>query len=151
MAEISFVKYAHSNFDTIMMHEDQRVATIGSLQEAKKVAMKDIEFYMNDLDATADKKATNYSEMCLMIDKALHIKDSIEMSRQLYVVSGLLELYYSQNYEKHYIGYVESDMISYVNKCDSRILSGLSSLRGKLTDYRTKRLEQRTELIASQS
>ena len=142
MAEISFVKYAHSNFSTIMMHEDQRVATIVSLQAAKKIAMKDIEFYLSDLDATAKKKAKDYDDLRNLMDKAVHIKDSIEMSRQLYVVSGLLELYYSQNYEKEYINYVESDMISYVNKCDSRILSGLSAFQGKLTDYKAKPLEK---------
>ena len=142
MAEISFVKYAHDNFDTIMMQENQKVATIVSLQAAKKVAMKDIEFYLSDLDTTANKKTTSYSDLCSTTDKALHIKDSIEMSRQLYVVSGLLELYYSQNYEKSYISYIESDMISYVNKCDSRILSDLSSLLGKITDYKAKRNEE---------
>lgn len=141
MAEISFVQYAHNNFDTIMMHDDQRAATLGSLQAAKKVAMKDIEFYMSDLDNTVNNKTTSYSNLCSTIDKALHIKDSIEMSRQLYVVSGLLELYYAQNYEKQYIDYIESDMISYVNKCDSRILSDLSSLHGKITDYKEKRNE----------
>lgn len=141
LAEISFVKYAHSNFSTIMMHKDQRTATLASLQAAKKVAMKDIEFYLSDLAATADKKTTNYAGLCSTIDKALHTKDSIEMSRQLYVISGLLEIYYSQNYEDQYISYIQDDMISYVNKCDSRILSSLSTLRGKITDYREKRNE----------
>lgn len=125
-----------------MMHEDQRAATIVSLQQAKKVAMKDIEFYMSDLDATARKKAKDYEDLQGLMDKALRIKDSIEMSRQLYVVSGLLELYYSQNYEKEYINYIEGDMVSYVNKCDSRILSGLSTFQGKLTDYKAKPLEK---------
>lgn len=142
MAEISFVKYAHNNFSTIMMHEDQRVATIGSLQAAKKVAMKDIEFYLSDLDATAKRKAKDYDDLQDLMDKALRITDSIEMSRQLYVVSSLLELYYSQNYENEYIGYIEADMISFINKCDSRILSGLSTFQGKLTDYKAKPLEK---------
>ena len=140
-AHINFVKYAHDNFGTIMLHEDQKSATIGNLQEAKIIAMKDIEFYLSDLDTITNKKAANYSDLCSMMDKALHIKDSIEMARQLYVVSGLLELYYSQNYENQYISYIKSDMISYVNKCDNRILSGLSSLRGKITDCREKRHE----------
>lgn len=141
MAEISFVKYAHSNFSTMMLCDDQRAATIVSLQAAKKVAMKDIEFYLSDLDATANMKTTNYSDLCSTMDKALQIKDSIEMSRQLYVVSGLLELYYSQNYEEQYMDYIQNDMISYVNKCDNRILGGLSSLRGKITDCKEKRNE----------
>ena len=56
MAEISFVKYAYQNYNSIMSHESQRTATIASIQEAKKVAMKDIEFYMNDLDLAAKTK-----------------------------------------------------------------------------------------------
>lgn len=139
LAEINFVKYAHSNFGTIMMHEDQRSATIGSLQAAKKIAMKDIEFYLSDLDVVTNKSARSYEELCSLTDKALRIKDSIEMSRQLYVVSGLLELYYAQNYEEQYISYIENDMISYVNKCDRSILSALSAMRGRITDCRVKR------------
>ena len=142
MAEISFVKYAHSNFSTILMHEDQRAATIGSLQAAKKVAMKDIEFYLSDLDATEKKKAKDFEDLRGLMDKAMRIKDSIEMSRQLYVISTLLELYYSQNYEKEYIDYIKADMIYYINKSDSLILSGLSTLQGRLTDYKAKPLEK---------
>lgn len=137
LSEISFVKYAHSNFSTMMTHEDQRVATITSLQSAKKVAMKDIDFYLSDLEATVKQKAKDYDALRNQMDNAMRIKDSIEMSRQLYVVSGLLELYYSQNYEKEYISYVENEMISYVNMCDGSILSALSVLQGKLTDCKT--------------
>lgn len=135
-AEISFAQYAYSNFSTMMLHDDQRSATIGSLQSAKKVAMKDIEFYLSDLEATVRQRTKDYDTLSRQMDKALRIKDSIEMSRQLYVISGLLELYYSQNYEKDYIRYVENDMISYVNICDSSILSGLSVLQGKFTDFK---------------
>ena len=138
MAEISFVKYAHSNFSTIMMHEDQRVATITSLQAAKKVAMKNIEFYLNDLTSISEQRAKDYQGLCDQLDMAMKLKDSIEMSRQLYVVSGLLELYYSQNYEKEYISFVENEMIAYVNKCDSYILSGLGAFQGKFSDYKAK-------------
>lgn len=46
MAEMSFIKYAYENYSSIMSHDQQRIATIVSLQEAKKVAMKDIEFIL---------------------------------------------------------------------------------------------------------
>ncbi len=55
LAEISFTKYAYDNFSTIMQYDAQRIATIGSLQEARKVAMKDIEFYL--VSARRAKKA----------------------------------------------------------------------------------------------
>ncbi len=41
-----------------MGHNEQRAATIVSLQEAKKVAMKDIEFYLCDLDSTINSKSS---------------------------------------------------------------------------------------------
>ena len=35
LSEVSFVKYAYENFSSIMAHDEQRVATIASLQNAK--------------------------------------------------------------------------------------------------------------------
>lgn len=142
MAEISFVKYAHSNFSSIMMHDDQRAATIASLQAARKVAMKDIEFYMTDLDSTAAHKAKDYADLCNYAEKAMRIKDSIEMSRQLYIVSCLLELYFSQNYEESYIDFMKANMEAYIQKSDTRILSGLSKFQTKFADYKAKPLEK---------
>ena len=142
IAEIGFVKYAHDNYNTIMMSEDQRGATIHSLQESKKIAIKDIEFYITDFDLTINKNSRDYSDLYNTIEKTMQLKDSIEMSRQLYVVSGLLELYYSQNFAKEYIDYIENDMIAYVNKCDQQLHGGLSKIQGKLAAYKPKPLEK---------
>ena len=60
------------------------------------------------------------------------------LSRQLFVVSGILELYYAQNFEKAYIDYVENDMIAYVNKCDQELLGGLSKMQGILSASKMK-------------
>lgn len=51
ISEVSFVKAAYQKYSSIMSHEQQRLAMIVSLQESRKVAMKDIEFYMSDLDS----------------------------------------------------------------------------------------------------
>ena len=50
LSEISFIQYAQNCYSSIMQHEQQRTATIAGIQNAKKVAMKDIEFYLNDLE-----------------------------------------------------------------------------------------------------
>ena len=138
IAEIGFVKYAYSNYNTIMMSEEHRTATIGSLQAAKKVAMKDIEFYITDFVSTVNREPKDYADLSATIEKTLQLKDSIEMSRQLFVVSGILELYYAQNFEKAYIDYVENDMIAYVNKCDQELLGGLSKMQGILSASKMK-------------
>jgi len=141
MAEISFVKYAHNNYSTIMMFDEQRIATISSLQDAKKIAMKDIDFYLNDLYACVNEKTKDYKGLQETVKRAERAKQCAEISRQLYVVSGLLEIYFSQNYEQQYLDYVENDMIAYINKCSSSILSDYGKLQNKVAEYKKKLLD----------
>lgn len=136
MAEVSFVKYAYQNFGSIMESEAQRSATIGSLQSAKKVAMKDIEFYMSDLDSTVNTKGSG--DVASLTDKAFQIKDSLELSMQLYGMSSVLEIYYAQNYNRGYLKYVETEMTSYIDKCEKRMLSSFSILGKRISDYKGK-------------
>lgn len=124
MAEVSFVKYAYQNFASIMTHDDQRAAMISSLHSSRKIAMKDVEFYMNDLDSTIGGK-----DISSIVEKAFQIKESLEFAIQLYGMGSLLEVYYSQNYDADYLKYVENDILTYVNKCEKRMLSSFSALK----------------------
>ena len=125
-AEIDFTKYAFENYLSIMDNAQQRLASITNLQAAKKVAMKDIEFYMADLDSIVNAHAKGY------VDKAFQIKDSLDLSVQLYVMSSLLEVYYAQNYDSTYLSNLERDLCSYIDKCEKRTLSAFSPLNQQL-------------------
>lgn len=126
ISEVSFVKAAYQNYSSIMSHEQQRLATIVSLQESRKVAMKDIEFYMSDLDSAIN--GMNKSEVSLLVKKAIEIKECLDLSIQLYAMANLLEVYYAQNYDVGYISYIEEEAVVYMGKCEKRILSSFSRL-----------------------
>ena len=138
LSEVSFIKYAYENCSSIMGHNEQRVATIASLQDAKKVAMKDIEFYMCDLDSTINSK----SSIDELVTNAFQIKESLELSIQLYGMSSVLETYFSQNYDVEFIKYVEQEITSYIDKCEKRILSSFSALKKFLNDYKGRLLKK---------
>lgn len=140
MAEVSFVKYAYQNFSSIMKFDVQRIATISNLQSARKVAMKDIEFYISDLDSTANSKGSG--DIVSLTDKAFQIKESLELSMQLYGMSSILETYYAQNYDSSYLKYIEVEMVSYIDKCEKRMLSSFSILGKRISDYRGKLWEK---------
>lgn len=127
MAEVNFVRYAYQNFASIMTHEDQCAATIGSLHNSKKIAMKDIEFYMGDLESTIGAKDSK--DIGVLVEKAFQIKESLEFSMQLYGMSSLLEVYYSQNRDPDYLKYVENDISVYIDKCEKRMLGIFSALK----------------------
>lgn len=138
LSEVSFIKYAYENYSSIMGHNEQRVATIASLQDAKKVAMKDIEFYMCDLDSTINSK----SSIDELVTNAFQIKESLELSIQLYGMSSVLETYFSQNYDVEFIKYVEQEVTSYIDKCEKRILSSFSALKKFINDYKGRLLKK---------
>lgn len=130
LSEISFARYAHQNFASIMGHEDQRRATIQSLQEAKKTAMKDIEFYLGDLETAVTSKKE--SDVESLVNRAFRIKECLELSIQLYVSSNVLEVFYAENYDPEYLRYVETDSVAYISKCEKQELGDFAVLREKV-------------------
>lgn len=142
LAEISFVNDAYKNFDTNMQNEYQRIATITNLQESKKIAMKDIEFYINDLTKTVMTPAKNYPDFENIVTDSLKIKDSLKMATQLYTMSNILEVYYSENFDPKYIEYIKESISTYIDKCDNRILTEFSHLNGRNSEFRSGPLKK---------
>jgi hypothetical protein len=134
LSEISFVRFAYQNYSSIMDHEQQRVSTIISLQEARKVAMKDIEFYMSDLSSIITARGN--LDILAVAEKAVQIKDCLELSIQLYVMSNLMEVAFAQNYDKEYLQSMEDDVSSYINKCDKRVLTNFSMLQQAIAGHK---------------
>lgn len=142
MSEMSFIQYAYQNYASIMDHEAQRQATLVSLQQSKKVAMKDIEFYISDLDAVVSCPAKNYEELEQNTGKALQIRESLALSQQLFVMSSVMEVYYAQNLDNGYLSVLERDMLAYIDKCDKRTLASFSKLDGRVNDYKASLIEK---------
>ena len=142
MSEISFAKYAYQNYASIMAHEQQRVATLVSLQQARKVAMKDIEFYMGDLNSAVNSDTKNFADIEEMVRKSSQIKDSLDVSIQLYMMSSLMEVYFAENHDPDYIRNLDADMTAYIDKSEKRILTCFSVLQRRIGDYKGKPLEK---------
>jgi len=153
LSEIFFVRYACDNYDSIMSDEAQRMATIGSIQQARKIAMKDMEFYIKQLDNKIDTGVKqNFDGLVkFMNDEIISNIENLEMSLQLYCMSSLMEVYYARNFENSYIQYVENNIKSYADSCNNKE----RFIFGKLDGYfdksvsraqETKRLECKREL-----
>ena len=130
ISEVTFIQYAQQCFSAIMQHSDQRVATITNIQNAGKVAMKDIEFYLGDLYQTVmeEKETKDKAEKCTQI------ADSLQLAIQLYVLSSILEVYYAGNFTADYLSYVEKTVKEYIERCEKRMLSSMSMLQKEIAD-----------------
>jgi len=127
LSEVSFIRFAYKNYKSVMEHSEQRIATLISLQNAKKVAMKDIEFYLSDLVSTIVDKKSN--DVQTIAPKMVRTKECLDLSLQLYTMSNLLEVYYSENYDPNYISFVQSEASVYIGKCEKRLLNCFGQLQ----------------------
>ncbi len=153
MSEMSFVRYAFQNYNSIMSHSEQRVATIVGLQGARKVAMKDIEFYLEDLEkkisgGTKDNKKMSESEK---VDESFKLWESLNLSLQLYIMSNIMEVHFSQNQDSEYLGSLRRDVLAYIDKCDRRILSCFSDLKGQLGNTGKRILNEAEKKVRGKS
>ena len=78
--------------------------------------MKDVEFYMRDLDSIVNGK----DGIEKMVTNAFQIKESLELSIQLYGLSSVLETYFSENYDSEFIKYIDREMTAYIDKCEKK-------------------------------
>ena len=136
MAEVNFTQYAQKNYTSIMSHDEQRRATIVGLQEARKIAMKDLDFYMSDMDSMVHP--TGNSDPVALVDKVMRTKDCLELSMQLYLMSSLMEVYYSRNYDAEYLRFMDSDISALITKCEKHMLGDFNTLYGHIEASKDK-------------
>lgn len=134
MSEVSFVNFSYQNYNSIMINDIQRTATLVNIQEARKVAMKDIEFYISDLESLT--KAKDITDLDLFVNEAFRLKECLQLAIQLYSMSNILEVYYSQNVDVTYLKYVEKDILTYIDKCEKRMLSDFSAIQMRVANYK---------------
>lgn len=135
MSEIAFVQYAYNNYTSLMQHDEQRIATIVSLQESRKIAMKDIEFYITDLESKAESLSKKFSDFHQITTDSFAIKESLEMSAQLYAISSLMETFYSQNFDSEYVSALKTVSRGYLSQCQTRIGIAFGTLRGQKSQF----------------
>ncbi len=141
LAEISFVKRSYENFSSIMISDYQRTATIIGLQSAQKTAIKDLEFYLSDLEKISHKPHSDFRTLCKHETEAWQALKCIEMALQTCVISTILEIYYSENYDKTYIDYTHQSMIAYINRCNAVVISVFMYFDACFREYHAKPFE----------
>ena len=131
IAEMQFIRYAYTNFESIFKNETHRLSTLTNIQASKRIAMKNIEFYLADLDTYSHKNTKNDNELKKLSDDILNIKDSLELSVELFFSSSVLEIYYSDNHDKSYIENTIVEVNAYLEECHRRNLKDISLMAGR--------------------
>jgi len=136
LSELNFVKYACKNYSSIMSVDVQRIATISSLQRARTIAMRDIEFYITNLGSKKNEQAKDYSDFEDLSVEAIKIKDSLDLAMQLYALASIMEVYFSQNWDSDYLEYIKQDVSYFCTKCREQIIASFNGLEARNRNFK---------------
>lgn len=143
LSEIMFVQSVYKNFGSIYSHEQQKLATIVGVQEARKIAIKDIEFYVSKLKETPgnapfasprakkqqQENAEHYNAEFRSFE---NINKTLNIARQLYVVSHVLEALLSQNYDESYLSEIKKELDESNSKCEFAVSHCLERIQSSI-------------------
>lgn len=142
LAEVNFVRYAQANFGTIMLQESQRNAVLIGLQEAKRISIKDMEFYIADMERLASEPTGEFDDFLWAKQQTLRARDCVELSSQLYAASSILEMCYSQNFDTTYVEYVRNELDYYIERSDNQIQTSCVNLYDKISNSKKRRSDR---------
>ena len=136
-----------------MEHSEQRIATISGLQNSQKIAMKDIEFYINDIQSKAEGIYKHHDEFEEAATTANHNHQSLESAVQLLIVSSVLEAIISGNSDSSYLDNLEEmltdcsircskNMYAYFKMLSEKAKEHEKKIDSKITDYIRKTVEK---------
>ena len=134
MAEIEFVRYANENISYIMEIDDQRLATITNLQAAKRTALKNINFYLEDFSSKAFTRSRKREEVLESCEQASRATDGLDLAVQLYAMTSILEVFYAQNFNRRYLEYLQKDISTHYTSCNDKVIKGYEYLRYRIFD-----------------
>jgi len=119
-AEVMAVMSIYRNYSSIMACNEQRIASIQTIQQAKIFAEQNIQFYYRDMNSLVDKN----SPIDRLRDDLLNYTQSIN----LYGICATTEIVLSQNYDDAYLSHIEKDLRSHVTQHNQSV----AKLQGKL-------------------
>ena len=126
LSELRFIQDVISNYSYIMPLDIHRISTSFSIQESVKVATKDMDFYLTDFEKKVDDAQTmkDFDKLQYFIKNDIDkIKNNLELSEELFLMSKVMEVYYTQNFDKNYIDYVANSIKTYIQNINDKLLS----------------------------
>ena len=119
-AEVTAVMSIYRNYSSIMACNEQRIASIQTIQQAKIFAEQNIQFYYRDMNNLVDKNGP--------IDRLRDDLHNYTQSINLYGICATTEIVLSQNYDDSYLSHIEKDLSAHVTQHNQSV----AKLQGKL-------------------
>ena len=139
LSELTFVKYAVSNYSTIMLSEPQRIATLTNIQRSKIRAVADIDFYTTELKHRVDGKDAKKNPQAV-----LNTKQSLDLASQLYAISSIMESYYAQNWNTAYLENICAEADSLLGYTKNKISDAISPYAKDIREAHKETLLKKT-------
>ena len=131
-SQLKFLEFSYNNYEYIVTNEGERLATIFQIQSTKKIALQNILFYERYLSRHLYKTANTKNAL---IDEArvfLENAENYRYSAELYCLSLVMELIFSQNYNKNLISNVKKEISGITKDVNKNLFESVGAMKKAL-------------------
>lgn len=131
-SQLKFLRYSYDNYEYIVTNERQCLATVVQIQATKKVALQNVLFYERFLSRHLHKSSNSKSALIDEANKFLENAENYRYSAELYCISLIMELIFSQNYNKNLILNVKKEISDTIKSVDKNLYESVGAMKKAL-------------------
>lgn len=132
-AEAQTILGIYKNYTSIIANESLCTASLATIQNARIVAEKNIQFYYRDMTKKASIDARSHSKQERIAREIREDLSGYNQAITLFSICCFLEVVLSQNYDKTYLNYM-SNLISNLNTNHDIIMSKIQGRLDAITE-----------------
>ena len=131
----------NNKLDRISMAMDKILEFLYGEKKAELMAEVNFAKYaMNNYSAIMEQDCQRIADpLNDRVNKSVQIEESLSLALQLCVMCTILEINYSQNFNKSYLKYVEDDASFYIDKCEKTMIGLFNKLQAFVVNDKSKK------------
>ena len=145
-SQFKFLQFSYNNYEYIVTNEGERFATIVQIQATKKVALQNVLFYERYLSRHLHKTSNSKSALIEEANTFLENAENYRYSAELYCISLIMELIFSQNYNKNLISNVKKEISEMIKNVNKNLGESVGAMK-KVLDSKTYYKDSENEII----
>lgn len=128
-SQFKFLEFSYDNYEYIVTNEAERLATIFQIQSTKKVALKDFMFYEKYISSHLRKTSNVKSALIDEANEFLAHAECYRYSAEMYCLSLIMELIFSQNYNAKLISNVKKEISVTIQNANKNLGEALGAMK----------------------
>ena len=144
VSQLKFLQFYYNNYEYIVTNEKECSATIVQIQSTKKIALQNVLFYEKYLSRHLHNASNSKNALIDEAKSFLENAENYRYSAEVYCLSQIMELIFSQNYNKNLIQNVKKEISEIIKTVNMNLSESMGAMKRVLN---SKKFNKENDIV----